>query len=146
MHMLQELTEEVLADIPPEALLQRPHQLAHLFRLLQPADVRSAVPQAVLLCLLDLVKALRKSHELALDPDLTPHIWKPAQTDGSFHASDIIVTVMLSSSTVAKGQTRMQWAYACVHWRGKSSFFFPLSDALVSVHPDRGLAISPKSS
>lgn len=102
MGLLQELKEEVLADVPPEALLQRPHQLAHLFSLLQPADVASAVPQAALLCLLDLAKGLHKSHELALDPDLAPHICNDAQADGRFSVSGIIFSVKSTSPSLFK--------------------------------------------
>eukprot|EP00884_Botryococcus_braunii_P021092 jgi/Botrbrau1/7667/Bobra.0159s0109.1 len=72
LEALQELHEEVMRDVAPEALLQWPHHLANLFSLLRPADVASPLPQAVLGFLKDLIDSLRNSQQLARDPALLP--------------------------------------------------------------------------
>jgi hypothetical protein len=72
-----------MRDIPPEALIQKPHQVANLLSLLQPADVDSPLPQAVLALLLDLATCLKASCQLARDPELLPHPHHDAPSAGA---------------------------------------------------------------
>ena len=71
---MQELTTVTVANMPPEAILQRPSVLQHVLALLRPADSTSDVPQAALHFLLHLVHRIKWALGTALDPDLVPVI------------------------------------------------------------------------
>ncbi|DBA67372.1 TPA: hypothetical protein ACH3X2_001663 [Trebouxia sp. C0005] len=69
---LQELRSVTAADMPPEAILQRPSVLQHVLALLQPADKASRLPQAALQFLLCFVRRVKWALGMAADPDLLP--------------------------------------------------------------------------
>jgi len=58
------------ADMPPEAILQRPSVLQHVLALLQPADKASSLPKAALQFLLCFVCRIKWALGMAADPDL----------------------------------------------------------------------------
>ncbi len=70
--LLQELRSVTAADMPPEAILQRPCVLHHVLALLQPADKGSSLPKAALQFLLCFVCRIKWALGMAADPDLLP--------------------------------------------------------------------------
>ncbi len=70
--LLQELRSVTAADMPPEAVLQRPSVLQHVLALLQPADKGSSLPKAALQFLLCFVRRIKWALGMAADPDLLP--------------------------------------------------------------------------
>lgn len=70
--LLQELRSVTAADMPPEAILQRPSLLQHVLALLQPADKESSLPKAALQFLLCFVRRIKWALGMAADPDLLP--------------------------------------------------------------------------
>ena len=70
--LLQELRSVTAADMPPEAILQRPSVLHHVLALLQPADNASSLPKAALQFLLCFVRRIKWALGMAADPDLLP--------------------------------------------------------------------------
>ncbi|KAL0055596.1 hypothetical protein WJX82_002269 [Trebouxia sp. C0006] len=72
LQALQELRSVTAADMPPEAILQRPSVLHHVLALLQPADKGSSLPKAALQFLLCFVCRIKWALGMAADPDLLP--------------------------------------------------------------------------
>ena len=70
--LLQELRSVTAADMPPEAILQRPSVLQHVLALLQPADKASSLPKAALQFLFCFVSSIKWALGMAADPDLLP--------------------------------------------------------------------------
>lgn len=69
---LQDLRCVTAADMPPEAMLQRPSLLQHVLALLQPADKDSPLPKAALHFLLCFVRRIKCALSIATNPDLLP--------------------------------------------------------------------------
>ncbi|DBB03962.1 TPA: hypothetical protein ACH3X1_013032 [Trebouxia sp. C0004] len=72
LQALQELRSVTAADMPPEAILQRPSVLQHVLALLQPADKASSLPKATLQFLLCFVRRIKWALGMAADPDVLP--------------------------------------------------------------------------
>ena len=69
---LQELRTATAADMPPEAMLQRPSVLQHVLALLQPADSSTSLPKSALQFPLCFVQRIKWALGMAGDPDLMP--------------------------------------------------------------------------
>lgn len=70
---LQELRTAAVADMPPEAILQRPSVLQNILPLLQSADKGSLLPSAALRLLRCLVCHIKWALAMATDPLYLPN-------------------------------------------------------------------------
>ena len=70
--LFQELRGHTAVDMPPEAILQRPSVVQHVLALLRPADKASSLPTLALHFLLCLIRRIKQTLGMALDPELVP--------------------------------------------------------------------------